>query len=64
MLVVYTFIWEEDFPISGDYKFRGMADNIGRIFIDNELVLEERRFREIHAELYPNILKKVFMKLK
>ena len=22
-----------------------MADNIGRIFIDNELVLEERRFK-------------------
>ena len=42
---VATFVWEEDFPISGDYKFRGMADNIGRIFIDNELVLEERRFR-------------------
>ena len=42
---VATFIWEEDFPITGDYKFRGMADNIGRIFIDNELVLEERRFK-------------------
>ena len=26
------FVWEEDFPYSGDYKFRGMADNIGRIF--------------------------------
>jgi hypothetical protein len=42
---VATFIWEEDFPISGDYKFRGMADNIGRIFIDNELILEEKRFK-------------------
>ena len=40
-----TFVWEEDFPITGDYKFRGMADNLGRIFIDNELVLEERRFK-------------------
>ena len=42
---VATFVWEEDFPYSGDYKFRGMADNIGKIFIDNELVLEERKFR-------------------
>jgi hypothetical protein len=42
---VATFVWEEDFPISGDYKFRGMADNIGKIFIDNELVLEERKFK-------------------
>ena len=36
------FVWEEDFPYSGEYKFRGMADNIGRIFLDNELVLEEK----------------------
>ena len=42
---VATFVWEEDFPITGDYKFRGMADNIGKIFIDNELVLEERKFK-------------------
>ena len=42
---VATFIWEEDFPITGDYKFRGMADNIGKIYLDNELVLEERRFK-------------------
>ena len=42
---VATFIWEEDFPITGDYKFRGMADNIGKIYIDNELILEERRFK-------------------
>ena len=40
-----TFVWEEDFPYSGEYKFRGMADNIGRIYLDNELVLEERRFK-------------------
>ena len=39
------FVWEENFPYSGDYKFRGMADNIGRIFLDNELVLEERKFK-------------------
>ncbi len=40
-----TFVWEEDFPYSGEYKFRGMADNIARIFIDNELVLEEKKFK-------------------
>jgi len=42
---VATFIWEENFPYSGDYKFRGMADNVGKIYLDNELVLEERRFK-------------------
>ena len=42
---VATFVWEEDFPHNGEYKFRGMADNIGKIYIDNELVLEERKFK-------------------
>ena len=42
---VAAFIWEEDFPYTGEYKFRGMADNIGKIFLDNELILEERKFR-------------------
>ena len=40
-----TFVWEEDFPYSGEYKFRGMADNIARISIDNEVVLEEKKFK-------------------
>ena len=42
---IATFVWEENFPYTGEYKFRGMADNIGKIFIDNELILEERRFK-------------------
>ena len=42
---VATFVWEEDFPYTGEYKFRGMADNIGKIFLDNELILEERKFK-------------------
>ncbi len=42
---VATFIWEENFPYSGEYKFRGMADNIARIFLDNELILEEKKFK-------------------
>ena len=42
---VATFVWEEDFPHNGEYKFRGMADNIGKIYIDNELVMEERKFK-------------------
>ena len=28
---VCTFEWEEDFPFSGEYMFRGMADNQARI---------------------------------
>ena len=40
-----TFEWEEDFPYTGEYVFRGMADNIGRIYLDNDLVIETRFFR-------------------
>ena len=25
-----TFVWEENFPYTGEYIFRGMADNISK----------------------------------
>ena len=40
-----TFEWEEDFPYTGEYVFRGMADNIGRIYLDNDRIMETRFFR-------------------
>ena len=43
-----TFEWEEDFPYTGEYVFRGMADNIGRIYLDNDRIMETRFFRGIH----------------
>ena len=36
--IVYTFIWEEDFPYEGEYIFRGMRDNEAKLFIDNVYV--------------------------
>lgn len=35
-----TFIWEWDidFPVTGNYRFRGHCDNIGGVFIDDEFV--------------------------
>ena len=30
--------WEENFPISGEYIFRGVCDNVGQIYIDDNLV--------------------------
>ena len=51
-----TFEWEEDFPYTGEYIFRGMADNIGRIFLDNDLVMTPRHFRG--DPLPSNVVKK------
>ena len=51
-----TFEWEEDFPYTGEYVFRGMADNIGRIYLDNDRVMETRFFRG--NPLPSNIVKK------
>jgi hypothetical protein len=39
-----TFLWKEEFPHDGDYKFRGMSDDIGKLYIDNKLVIENTKF--------------------
>ena len=31
---VATMEWEEDFPYTGEYVFRGMADNKGKLYLD------------------------------
>ena len=40
-----TFEWEENFPYTGEYIFRGMADNNGKVYIDNNLIIDTRAFR-------------------
>ena len=42
---VCTFEWEEDFPFSGEYVFRGMADNQAVLYLDNEPLIETSNFR-------------------
>ena len=51
-----TFEWEEDFPYTGEYVFRGMADNVGRIYLDNDRIMEARHFRG--NPLPSNVVKK------
>ena len=51
-----TFEWEEDFPHTGEYVFRGMADNIGRMFVDNDLIMRASHFRG--DPLPSNVVKK------
>ena len=51
-----TMEWEEDFPYTGEYVFRGMADNVSKIYLDNQLITEPRNFRG--DPLPQNIVKK------
>ena len=33
----YTFEWDKEFPYDGDYIFRGACDNLGKVYLDNQL---------------------------
>ena len=46
---VATMEWEEDFPYTGEYVFRGMADNIGKLYLDNELLIQTGQFGGLNA---------------
>lgn len=46
---VATMEWEENFPYTGEYVFRGMADNIGKLYLDNELLIETGQFGGLNA---------------
>jgi len=43
--IQYSFIYEENFPYDGEYVFKAMADNIGEVYIDNELIFFFRKFK-------------------
>ena len=42
---VATFEWEENFPYTGEYIFRGMADNSSKLYLDNELLIAPANFK-------------------
>ena len=44
--IEYTFVWEEYFPYTGEYVFRGACDNRGHLFIDDEKVFRLDGFRD------------------
>jgi len=44
--ILFTMEWEKEFPYDGDYIFKGMADNIGTIYLDNELLFRTVEFRK------------------
>ena len=53
--ITFTMEWEKDFPYPGEYTFKGMGDNIAKIYLDNEILFTATEFRKDHP---PHKLKK------
>jgi len=51
----YTMEWEENFPYSGEYIFRGTADNEGKLYLDNEYVMDMEGFRSNPKKFPKNV---------
>ena len=52
---VFTIEWEENFPISGEYIFRGVCDNIAQVYIDEQLVGNLKDFEQNPSPLQKTI---------
>ena len=37
---LFTFEWNLDFPTTGDYRFRGVKDNVGKLYVDNQFIAD------------------------
>ena len=44
--ITFTMEWEKEFPYDGEYTFRGMADNLAKIYLDNQLLFSTSEFRK------------------
>lgn len=52
---VFSIEWELNFPISGEYIFRGVCDNVGKLFIDDSLVGDLKNFDQNPSPLQKTI---------
>jgi hypothetical protein len=52
---VFQIEWEHNFPISGEYIFRGVCDNIGQVYIDDSLVGNLKSFTDNPSPLQKTI---------
>jgi hypothetical protein len=43
---VFTMEWNEEFPVTGEYIFRGLCDNSAKLYLDNQLVFDLGGFRD------------------
>jgi len=52
---VFSMEWELNFPISGEYIFRGVCDNTAQVYIDNSLVGSLKSFKDNPSPLQKTI---------
>jgi hypothetical protein len=43
---IFTFEWEEYFPYDGEYVFRGLCDNLAKLYIDGDLISDLKGFND------------------
>jgi hypothetical protein len=43
---IFTFEWEENFPYDGEYIFRGLCDNLAKLYIDGDLIADLKGFND------------------
>lgn len=48
--IPYILKWDLDFPLDGEYKFRGIADDDGELYFDGDLVGKLNRFKKRPAK--------------
>jgi len=42
---LFTFEWNLDFPTTGEYKFRGVKDNVAKLYVDNQFIADLGHFQ-------------------
>jgi hypothetical protein len=52
---IFSMEWELNFPISGEYIFRGICDNIAQVYVDSSLVGNLKGFRDNPSPLQKTI---------
>ena len=52
---VFSMEWELNFPVSGEYIFRGVCDNSSKVFIDGSLVGELKSFKDNPSPLQKTV---------
>jgi hypothetical protein len=54
---LFTFEWTEDFPLDGDYIFRGLCDNKAQLYVDNLKVTDLASFADAVRPIKKTITK-------
>ena len=52
---IFSMEWELNFPISGEYIFRGVCDNTAQVYIDDKLVGDLKDFKQNPSPLQKTI---------